>query len=68
MDLSQGNAEEKLENEFMVIPVLYEYAKNLSGDVKKRYLEKVSLVGVHPPPFLMINLTRIVWTSYYTRD
>ena len=68
MGLAAGGAFLPVQQVIQRVPVLYEYAKNLSGDVKKRYLEKVSLVGVHPPPFLMINLTSIVWTSYYTGD
>ena len=48
MDISQENCNEDLDSLSKDIPVLSEYAKGLETHVKRRYLEKISLVGVDP--------------------
>ena len=48
MDLVEDKAEEDLKTLSVNIPVLSEYAKALDKQVKERYLEKISVVGVDP--------------------
>ena len=48
MDLAEDIAEEDLNTPSFNIPVLSEYAKALDKQVKRRYLEKISVVGVEP--------------------
>ncbi|XP_068677854.1 uncharacterized protein [Montipora foliosa] len=48
MDLAEDKAEEDLKTLSFNIPVLSEYAKALDKQVKRRYLEKISVVGVDP--------------------
>ena len=48
MNLAEDNAEEDSKNLSFNIPVLSEYAKGLHKQVKGRYLEKISVVGVDP--------------------
>ena len=48
MDLAEDKAEEDLKTLSFNIPVLSEYAKALDKQVKGRYLEKISVVGVDP--------------------
>ena len=48
MDLVEDKAEEDLKTLSFNIPVLSEYAKALDKQVKGRYLEKISVVGVDP--------------------
>ena len=48
MDISQENCNEDLYSLSKDIPVLSEYAKGLETHVKRRYLQKISLVGVDP--------------------
>ena len=48
MDISQENCNEDLGSLSKDIPVLSEYAKGLETHVKRRYLQKISLVGVDP--------------------
>ena len=47
-DISQENCNEDLDSLSKDIPVLSEYAKGLETHVKRRYLQKISLVGVDP--------------------
>ena len=48
MDLAEDKAEQDLKTLSFNIPVLSEYAKALDKQVKRRYLEKISVVGVDP--------------------
>ena len=48
MDISQENYNEDLDSLSKDIPVLSEYAKVLETHVKRRYLQKISLVVVDP--------------------
>ena len=48
MDISQENCNEDLDSLSKDIPVLSEYAKVLETHVKRRYLQKISLVVVDP--------------------
>ena len=48
MDISQENCNEDLDSLSKDIRVLSEYAKGLETHVKRRYLQKISLVGVDP--------------------
>ena len=48
MDLAEDIAEEDLKTLSFNIPVLSEYAKALDKQVKRRYIEKISVVGVDP--------------------
>ena len=48
IDLAEEIAEEDLKTFSFNIPVLSEYAKALDKQVKRRYLEKISVVGVDP--------------------
>ena len=48
MDLVEDKAEEDLKTLSVNIPVLSEYAKALDKQVKERYLQKMSVVGVNP--------------------
>ena len=48
MDLVEDKAEEDLKTLSVNIPVLSEYAKALDKQVKERYLQKISVVGVDP--------------------
>lgn len=48
MDISQENCDEDLDSLSKDIPVLSEYAKGLETHVKRRYLQKISQVGVDP--------------------
>ena len=83
MDISQENCSEDLDSLSKDIPVLSEYAKGLETRFKRRYLQKVSLVGVDPasipsdqfdPECLpSIEATDLVSylvldTSYYTKQ
>ena len=45
MDFSEEKSGKEMEKN---IPVLSEYAKNLEGHVKERYVQKISVVGVDP--------------------
>ena len=48
MDISQENCNEDLDSLSKDIRVLSEYGKGLETHVKRRYLQKISLVGVDP--------------------
>ena len=83
MDISQENCNEDLDSLSKDIPVLSEYAKGLETHVKRRYLEKISLVGVDPasipsdqfdpeclPSIEATDLVSylVLETSYYTKQ
>lgn len=42
------NFEEKDEEDSTVIPLLSEYSKKLDSRVKRRYIEKISVIGIDP--------------------
>lgn len=80
MDLSQKGTKDDLNYPAKDIPVLSEYAKNLESHTKKRYLQKISVVGVDPasipsdqfdpeclPPIEATDLPTylVLETSYY---
>ena len=48
MDVAEEKGEEDLKTLSFHIPVLSEYARALDKQVKRRYLEKISVVGVDP--------------------
>lgn len=83
MDLPKDKAKDDLEDLAKVVPVLSEYAKSLDSHIKRRYLQKVSLVGVDPasipsdqfdpdclPPIEATDLVSylVLETSYYTKQ
>ena len=83
MDISQENCNKDADSLSKDIPVISDYAKSLEMHVKRRYLQKISLVGVDPasipsdqfdPEFLpSIEATDLVSylvleTSYYTKQ
>lgn len=80
MDFSEEKSGKEMEKN---IPVLSEYAKNLEGHVKERYVQKISVVGVDPaslpseqfdtenlPPIESTDLLSylVLETSYYTKE
>ena len=40
--------EQKDEEDSAVIPLLSEYSKKLDSRVKRRYIEKISVIGIDP--------------------
>ena len=83
MDISQENCNEDLDSLSKDIRVLSEYAKGLETHVKRRYLQKISLVGVDPasipsdqfdpeclPSIEATDLVSylVLETSYYTKE
>ena len=83
MDISQQKCNEDLDSLSKDIPVLSEYAKGLEMHVKRRYLQKISLVGVDPasipsnqfdpeclPSIEATDLVSylVLETSYYTKQ
>ena len=83
MDISQENCNEDLYSLSKDILVLSEYAKGLETHVKRRYLQKISLVGVDPasipsdqfdpeclPSIEATDLVSylVLETSYYTKQ
>ena len=56
MDVAEEKGEEDLKTLSFHIPVLSEYARALDKQVKRRYLEKISVVGVDPLAFLVNSL------------
>ena len=83
MDISQENCNEDLDSLSKDIPVLSEYTKGLETHVKRRYLQKISLVGVDPasipsdqfdpeclPSIEATDLVSyvVLETNYYTKE
>ena len=83
MDLDNENNQEDLENLSRSIPVLSGYSKALEVHVKRRYLQKISIVRVDLasipseefdpeclPPIEAVNLQGylVLETSYYTKQ
>ena len=75
------NFEEKDEEDSKFIPLLSEYSKKLDSRVKRRYIEKISVIGIDPvtlwhakldpeclPPIEASDLLSylVLDTSYYT--
>ena len=82
-DLSEEKTQEDLDNLSRSIPVLSEYSKALEVHVKRRYLQKISILGVDPasipseefhpkclPPIEAVDLLAylVLETSYYTKQ
>ena len=80
MDFSEEKFGKEMEKN---IPVLSEYAKNLEGHVKERYVQKITVVGVDTanlpseqfdsenlPPIESTDLYSylVLETSYYTKE
>ena len=83
MDVAEEKDKEDLKTHSFHIPVLSEYARALDEQVKRRYLEKISAVGVDPVSIrseqfdplcvLLIEATDLLGylvleTSFYTRQ
>lgn len=83
MDLSQERIRDDINKLSSTIPVLSEYAKKLEAHVKRRYLQKISVIGVDPsimpieqfdpeclPPIEVSDLLGylVLETSYYTKQ
>ena len=83
MDLLQEESKESVDDLCGSIPVLSEYAKSLDQHVKRRYLEKIAVLGIDPetipseqfspeclPPIEATDLLSylVLETSYYTKQ
>ena len=75
------NFEEKDQEDSTLVPLLSEYSKKLESRVKRRYIEKISVIGIDPatlwhakldpdclPPIEATDLLSylVLNTSYYT--